>query len=92
MARNLNEIKSSLNSQIQDAVTTAVAEKVLTTIQNILDMQGRGNFTVVDRSSSCLQRSPGAAKSQKTWENHPNRAFVGKIKENRIATLTAPNA
>ena len=40
MSRKLNEIKSSLNSQIQDAFTTAIAEEVLPSIQNTLDTQG----------------------------------------------------
>ena len=75
MSRKLNEIKSSLNSYIQDAITTTVAEKVLPSIQSTLNTQGRGNFTVVDRRSSGLQRSPGAVNSQKTWENHPKRSF-----------------
>ena len=33
MSRKLNEIKSGLNSQIQDAVSTAMVEKVLPSIQ-----------------------------------------------------------
>ena len=71
MSRKLNEIRSSLNSQIQDAITTAIAEKVLPSIQNTLGVQGRSNFTVEDRRSSGLQVSPGAVNSQKTWGNHP---------------------
>ena len=39
MSRKFNEIKSSLKSQIQDAITTAIAEKVLPSIQNTLDIQ-----------------------------------------------------
>ena len=58
MSRKLNEIRSSLNSQIQDAITAAITEKVLPSIQNTLSMQGRGNFTVVNQRSSGLQRSP----------------------------------
>ena len=60
ISRKLNEIKSSLNSQIQDAITTVIAEKVLPSIQNTLDTQGRGNYTMVDRGSSGLQESPRA--------------------------------
>ena len=51
LSRKLNEIKSSLNSQIQDAITTAMAEKVLPSTQNTLDTQGRANFTVVPRAT-----------------------------------------
>ena len=47
MSRRLNEIKASLNSQIQNAITVAIADTVLPSIQNVLEMQGRSNFTVV---------------------------------------------
>ena len=60
MSRKLSDIKSSLNSQIQDANTTAIVEKVIPSIQSTLDMQGRTNFTVVDRGSCGLQESPRA--------------------------------
>ena len=76
VSRKLNEIRSRLNSQIQDASTTAIAEKVLPSMQNTLDMQRRGNFTVVDRRSSGLQGSPGATNSPKTWKNHTNSGFT----------------
>ena len=39
MSRKLNEIKTSLNSQIQDAITTAIST-LLPSIQNTLNMQG----------------------------------------------------
>ena len=52
MSRRLNEIKTSLNSQIQNAITAAITETVLPSIQNVLEMQGRPNFTVVDRASN----------------------------------------
>ena len=65
MSRKLNEIKSSLNYQIQDAISTAIAEKILSSIQNTLSMQGKNNFSVRDRKSSGLQMSPGAVKSPK---------------------------
>ena len=71
MSRKLNEIRSCLDSQIRDAITTTITEKVLPSIQNTLSMQGKGNFTVVDQRSSGLQRSPGVANSQKTWETRP---------------------
>ena len=57
LSRKLNEIKFSLDSQIQDAITTAIAEKVLPSMQSTLGVQGRSNFTVEDRRSSGLQRS-----------------------------------
>ena len=57
--------------QIQDAITTTIAEKVLPSIQNTLSEQGKSNFTVEDRRSSGLQKSPEAVSSQKAWEDHP---------------------
>ena len=70
MSRKLNEIKSSLNSQFQDAISTAIAEKIFHSIQNPRSMQGKNNFTVGNRRSSGLQRSPGAVNSQKAWDNY----------------------
>ena len=52
MARKLNEIRISLNSQIQNAITFAITSTVLPYIQNTLNMQGRTNYTVVDRESN----------------------------------------
>ena len=40
MYRRLNEIKTSLNSQIQNAISVAIAYTVLPSIQNVLEMQG----------------------------------------------------
>ena len=61
MSRKLNEIKTSLNSQIQEAVTAAITNTVLPSIQNTLEMQGGPNFTVVDRTSNGLHPSPRSA-------------------------------
>ena len=76
MSRKLNEVKSSLNSQIQDAITTAIAEKVLLFIQISFDMNRRGNFAIVDRRSNGLQRMPEAVDPQKTRKNHPKTGFT----------------
>ena len=62
-ARKLNETKTSLNSQIQDAITVAIKNTVLPFIQNTLDMQGRANFTVVDQESNGLHLGPKATNS-----------------------------
>ena len=60
ISRKLNAIESSLKSQMQDAITTAIAEKVLSSIQDTRETQGRANYTIVDRLSSGLQESPRA--------------------------------
>ena len=51
MSRKLNEIKNSLSFKIQDAINSAIAEKTLPSIQNTLEIQGRGNYTTADRGS-----------------------------------------
>ena len=58
MSIKLNEVKTSLNSQIQEAITTAITRTVLPSIQNTLGMQGRPNFTTVDRGSNGLHPCP----------------------------------
>ena len=57
MSRKLNEIKSSLNIQIQEAISSAITEKILPSIQNTLEMQDRENHTIVDRGSTGLHDS-----------------------------------
>ena len=63
MSRKLNEIKTSLNSQIQDAIAAAITSTVLPSIQNTLEMQGRPNFTMVDRGPNGLHPSPRSTDS-----------------------------
>ena len=57
ISRKLNEIKSGLNIQIQDAISSAITEKILPSIQNTLEMQDRVNHTMVDRGSIGLHDS-----------------------------------
>ena len=63
MSRRLNEIKTSLNSQVQDAITSAITSTVVPSIQNTLEKQGRANFTTVDRGSAGPHPGPRAAIS-----------------------------
>ena len=84
MSRKTNGKRSSMNSQIQDAITSAIAEKVLPSIQNTLNVQGKGNFIVKDRTSSALQRSPGAVKPPKTWESHTQTKFQSRKPETDV--------
>ena len=50
ISRKLNEIKTSLISQIQNAITAAITDTVLSSIQNTLEVKGRANFTMVDEA------------------------------------------
>ena len=63
MSRRLNEIKTSLNSQIQNAITAAITDTVLPSIQNVLELQGRPNFTMVDRASNGPHPDPRTGNS-----------------------------
>ena len=51
MSRKLNEIKNSLSFLIQDAISSAITEKILLSIQNTLETQGRVNYTMMDPGS-----------------------------------------
>ena len=46
---------------VTDAILSAVADKVLPTIQNTLSKQGRVNYTVVDRGSCGPHEGPTVA-------------------------------
>ena len=61
LSRKLNEIKNSLNFQIQEAISTAITEKVLPSIQNTLGTQGSVSYVTMDRGSTGPQNSPGVA-------------------------------
>ena len=61
MSRKLNEIKTSLNFQIQDAISNAITEKNFFLSKNTLEAQGRGNYTMVDQGINGLQDSSRAA-------------------------------
>ena len=68
MSRKLKEIKNSLNTRIQDAFCSAIAEKILLSIQNMLVMQERVNYTMVDRRSIGLHDRAKAATSFTTGD------------------------
>ena len=50
-----------MNIQIQDAICSAITEKILPSIQNTLEMQDRVNHTMVDRGSIGLHDSSKSA-------------------------------
>ena len=61
MSRKLNEIKNSLSFQIQDTISSAISEKILPSIQNTLETQGRAHYSIVDRGSVGLQERTSSA-------------------------------
>ena len=96
MSRKHNEIKSSFNSQIRDAISTAIAEKVFPSIQNTLGLEGRASYTMVDRGSNELQDSPRAANSTMAnqgssgLQRNPEVETAQKTWENRPRTCFKP--
>ena len=60
VTRKFYGIRSSLNLQIQEAVNTAITEKVLASIENSLAAHGRANLAMRDPRSVGLQDSPRA--------------------------------
>ena len=77
MSRKLKEIKNKLDLQIQDTISSAITEKILPSIQNTLETQGRAyyptvdrdeaSFTMADRRSSELQRNAEVDNGHKLW-------------------------
>ena len=76
LRRKLNEIKTSLNSQIQNAISAAITNTVLPSIQNTLNMQGEPNFTIVDPRSNephqGLKATSSASKDLSSSERQRN--------------------
>ena len=60
ITRKFNAIRSSLNLQIQEAIYTAITERVLPSIENDIVAHGRANLTLDDQRASGLQESPRA--------------------------------
>ena len=89
MSGKLNEIKTSLNSQIQSAISAAITNTILPSTQNSLGMQGRSDFTVVDRGSDGLQLGPRTSnftmEGQRSSgpQRNPEVVNMLKTKENR---------
>ena len=76
LSRKLNEIKTSLNSQIQNAISAAITNTVLPSLQNTLNMQGEPNFTIVDPRSNephqVLKAASSASKDLRSGERQRN--------------------
>ena len=58
MTRKLDEIRSDLNSQILEGINSAITEKVLPSIQNVLGVQNPESDAIRDSQSGRLNRSP----------------------------------
>ena len=95
VSRNLNESKTSMNYQIQDAINNAITEKVLPSIQNTLERQGRTGLTVVDRGSNELHPSLRTVNSNtediKSSERHRNPEVENVLRAWERRPKTLPN-
>ena len=79
MSRRLNEIKTSINSQIQNALTAATTDTVLPSTQNRTDMQGRANFTCGGARVQWATTEPRNRKCPENVENPPQKVlYAGK--------------
>ena len=58
VTRKLDEIRSDLNTQILNVINSAIAEKVLPSIQNVLGVQNPGSDAIRDPQSGRLDSSP----------------------------------
>ena len=63
MSRKLNGIKDSLNIQIQDAISSAITEQTLPSIQNTLQFQRRTKRNTMDQGSNERQERVKATGS-----------------------------
>ena len=57
VTRKLDEIREELNSQILEVINSAITEKVLPSIQNVLEVQESGLNSARDHWSGRLDRS-----------------------------------
>ena len=92
LSRKLKEIKTSLNSQIQNAVSAAITNTVLPSIQNTLNMQREPNFTIVDPRSNephqGLKAASSASKDLRSSERqrNPEAEITQETRGNRSKT------
>ena len=65
VSRKLNGMKTDLNSQIREAIDSAITEQILPSIQNTLGKQGKGVKAELDLMSSARHRSPEVENTRK---------------------------
>ena len=91
ISRRLNEIKTSVISQIQNKIPTAITKTVLPSIQNALDMQGWDKFTMADRGLQTGYKraqgrliSPGWTEGPVGYNGIPNWKILRKYGKNAL--------
>ena len=69
VSRQIDELRRELNSQLVDAINSAITEKVLPDIRNIVTSQNPVFREEVDHKSSRLSRTTEGKKHQIAWRN-----------------------
>ena len=69
VSRQIDELRRELNSQLVDAINSAITEKVLPDIRNIVTSQNPVFREEVDHKSSRLSRTTEGKKHQNAWRN-----------------------
>ena len=95
MSRKLNEIKESLNYQIQDAISSAITDQILPSIQNTLNKHGKVDYTVIDQRSSGSHEGPSTENYTKVdhrsgglqWNLENENNHVTRDKRNKMWSL-----
>ena len=87
VTRKFNDIRSSLNLQIQEAIITAITEKVLPSIQNTLNTQGRGFSPSWTECPVCYNGDPKFKLPGKHGKIVPKRVLHGKIVDECLASV-----
>ena len=94
-SRKLNEIKESLNYQIQDAISSAITDQILPSIQNTLNKHGKVGYTVMDQRSSGPHEGPSTENYTKVdhmsggpqWNLENENNHVTRDKRNKMWSL-----
>ena len=76
VSRKIDELRRELNSQLVDAINSAITEKVLPDIRNIVTSQNPVFREEVDHRSSRLSRTTEGKKHQNAWRNIQNPSSI----------------
>ena len=95
MSRKLNEIKESLNYQIRDAISNAITDQILPSIQNTLSKHGKVDYTVMDQRSSGPHEGPSTENYTKVdhrsgglqWKLENENNHVTRVERNKVWPL-----
>ena len=79
MSRKLNEIKDSLNIQSQDAISSAITEQILPSIQNTLQTQRKTKRNTMDQGSNERQESVKATGTSTRDKRSSERQWKSEV-------------